>query len=58
MTKIAIIGGSGLENPAIMKNASDLKVETPYLRVYSIPKSVINSSIYLAGDQLKRNYPN
>ena len=30
MTKIAIIGGSGLENPAILKNASYLKVETPY----------------------------
>ena len=30
MTKIAIIGGSGLENPAIMKNATDLKVDTPY----------------------------
>jgi 5'-methylthioadenosine phosphorylase len=30
MTKIAIIGGSGLENPAILKNASDLKIETPF----------------------------
>lgn len=30
MTKIAIIGGSGLENPAILKNATDLKVDTPY----------------------------
>ncbi|HEY3372496.1 MAG TPA: S-methyl-5'-thioadenosine phosphorylase [Prolixibacteraceae bacterium] len=30
MTKIAIIGGSGLENPAILKNATDLKVETPF----------------------------
>jgi len=30
MTKIAIIGGSGLENPAILKNATDLKIETPY----------------------------
>ena len=30
MTKIAIIGGSGLENPAILKNATDLKMETPY----------------------------
>lgn len=28
--KIAIIGGSGLENPAILKNATELKVETPY----------------------------
>ncbi len=30
MTKIAIIGGSGLENPAILKNATDRKVDTPY----------------------------
>lgn len=30
MTKIAIIGGSGLENPAILKNATDLKFDTPY----------------------------
>ena len=30
MSKIAIIGGSGLENPAILKNASELKVDTPY----------------------------
>lgn len=30
MSKIAIIGGSGLENPAILKNATELKVETPF----------------------------
>ncbi|MFY9152075.1 MAG: S-methyl-5'-thioadenosine phosphorylase [Prolixibacteraceae bacterium] len=30
MTKIAIIGGSGLENPSILKNATDLKIDTPY----------------------------
>lgn len=30
MNKIAVIGGSGLENPAILKNATELKVETPY----------------------------
>ncbi len=30
MTKIAIIGGSGLENPAILKNATELNIETPY----------------------------
>lgn len=30
MIKIAIIGGSGLENPAILKNATDLRVDTPY----------------------------
>lgn len=28
--KIAIIGGSGLENPAILLNATELKVDTPY----------------------------
>lgn len=28
--KIAIIGGSGLEDPAILKNPKDIKVETPY----------------------------
>jgi 5'-methylthioadenosine phosphorylase len=30
MTRIAIIGGSGLENPAILKNAIELKIDTPY----------------------------
>ncbi len=30
MTKIAIIGGSGLENPAILKNAAELKIDTPF----------------------------
>lgn len=30
MNKIAIIGGSGLEDPAILKNAVDIKIETPY----------------------------
>lgn len=30
MTKIAIIGGSGLEDPAILKNPKDIVVETPY----------------------------
>ncbi len=30
MTKIAIIGGSGLENPDILKNAQHIDVETPY----------------------------
>jgi 5'-methylthioadenosine phosphorylase len=28
--KIAIIGGSGLENPAILKNATEVKVDTPF----------------------------
>ena len=30
MTKIAIIGGSGLENPAILKNATEINIDTPY----------------------------
>jgi len=30
MTKIAIIGGSGLEDPAILKNPTDIEVKTPY----------------------------
>jgi len=30
MTKIAIIGGSGLEDPAILKNPKGIQVETPY----------------------------
>lgn len=30
MTKIAIIGGSGLEDPAILQNPTDIEVETPY----------------------------
>jgi len=30
MTKVAIIGGSGLEDPAILKNPTDIQVETPY----------------------------
>ncbi len=30
MVKIAIIGGSGLEDPAILKNPEDISIETPY----------------------------
>lgn len=30
MTKIAIIGGSGLENPAILKNATEVNIDTPF----------------------------
>lgn len=30
MKKIAIIGGSGLEDPAILQNPEDVSVETPY----------------------------
>lgn len=30
MTKIAIIGGTGLEDPEILKNAHKIKVSTPY----------------------------
>jgi len=30
MNKIAIIGGSGLEDPAIIKNPAEVKINTPY----------------------------
>ena len=30
MTKIAIIGGSGWEDPAILKDPEDIYIETPY----------------------------
>jgi len=30
MIKIAIIGGSGLDNPEILKNAEELEIETPF----------------------------
>ena len=30
MTKIAIIGGSGFENPQILKNSAEIKIETPF----------------------------
>lgn len=30
MTKIAIIGGSGLEDPSILKNPDEVKISTPY----------------------------
>ena len=30
MKKIAIIGGSGLENPEILKNPETIDIETPY----------------------------
>jgi 5'-methylthioadenosine phosphorylase len=30
MTKIAIIGGTGLENPEVLKNAEEVSVSTPY----------------------------
>ena len=30
MVKIGIIGGSGLDNPKILKQASEIEVETPY----------------------------
>lgn len=35
MKKIAIIGGSGLENPDILKSPQDIKIETPYGKVTS-----------------------
>lgn len=30
MTKVAIIGGSGLENPDILKSSQEIKIKTPY----------------------------
>jgi 5'-methylthioadenosine phosphorylase len=30
MTKIAIIGGSGLENPEILQNTENISINTPY----------------------------
>jgi len=30
MTKIAIIGGSGLENPEILQQTKHISVDTPY----------------------------
>ena len=30
MKKIAIIGGSGLENPDILKSPQNIKIDTPY----------------------------
>ncbi len=38
MTKIGIIGGSGLDNPDILESASDVSVETPYGPPSSPPK--------------------
>ncbi len=37
--KIAIIGGSGFEDPAILKNAVDVKVETPFGKPSSVFKT-------------------
>ena len=39
MTKIAIIGGSGLEDPAILQNPKDIEVETPFGKPSSSFKS-------------------
>lgn len=30
MTKIAIIGGTGLENPQILKDSEEISIKTPY----------------------------
>ena len=38
MVKIGIIGGSGLNNPDILMNASDYEVNTPYGRPSSFLK--------------------
>ena len=37
--KIAIIGGSGFEDPSILKNADDVEIETPYGRPSSVFKT-------------------
>ena len=39
MNKIAIIGGSGFENPAILKNSGELTIQTPF----GIPSSSIKT---------------
>ncbi|MBW2990319.1 S-methyl-5'-thioadenosine phosphorylase [Candidatus Woesearchaeota archaeon] len=39
MIKIGIIGGSGLDNPDVLKNAKDVIVDTPYGRPSSALKS-------------------
>jgi len=38
MTKIGIIGGSGLENPEILQNAVGMDIDTPYGKPTSVPK--------------------
>lgn len=37
MVKVGIIGGSGLDNPQILKQAGEIEVETPYGEPTSIP---------------------
>lgn len=39
MVKIGIIGGSGLDNPNILKNAKDVEVDTPHGRPSSVLKT-------------------
>jgi 5'-methylthioadenosine phosphorylase len=39
MKKIAIIGGSGFENPEILKNPGEITIETPYGKPSSILKT-------------------
>ena len=34
MVRIGIIGGSGLDNPDIMKDAKEKEVNTPYGKAY------------------------
>ncbi len=41
MVKIGIIGGSGLDDPKILKQAGEVKVETPY----GLPTSVLTSGV-------------
>ena len=39
MKKIAIIGGSGFENPEILKDIKEVEVETPYGKTTSTFKT-------------------
>ncbi len=41
MVKIGIIGGSGLDNPGILKRASEIEVETPY----GAPTSILTRGV-------------
>ena len=41
MVKIGIIGGSGLDNPKILKQASEIEVETPY----GVPTSILTRGV-------------
>ena len=52
MTKIAIIGGSGLEDPAILQNSKDIEVKTPY----GEPSSSFKSGVIEGVDVVSYNF--